>query len=150
MGCISSSPYHDGAHKKDRNEKKLPTSHSSPPSEATRNATLSKNRSAASPIFSNPVEKIEDERSRKLDVPLAKVVKRAEDEVLTKGNEKNGFLSFSNGFLPMLYPELGLPSQFKAWDELGKNMGQVRQSLYVHNFCELVFGTISPVHKHRR
>ena len=42
------------------------------------------------------------------DSPVVAVVRRAEDLALKTGAEAAGFLSFTNGFLPMLYVRTSL------------------------------------------
>mmetsp|Transcript_36870 Transcript_36870/g.89547 ORF Transcript_36870/g.89547 Transcript_36870/m.89547 type:complete len:159 (-) Transcript_36870:3090-3566(-) len=88
--------------------------------------------------------------ARYLDVPIAKVVKAAEDKVLAEGHEVNGFLSFSNGFLPMLYPERELPIKWRAWNDLARNVPDMVSNLTLRKFIETKMPTLSVTGLHPR
>jgi hypothetical protein len=88
-----------------------------------------------------PIE--EDVIARQLDVPIATFIREVEEEALKAGHENNGFLSFRNGFLPMLYPEQELPEKFKAWDDMGKNLTTMVSDLTLRHFVETELPVLS-------
>ena len=81
-------------------------------------------------------ESVDDENVRCLDVPLARYIRQVEEETIQKGNENRGFLSFRNGFLPMLYPEHSLPDTHILWDELGANLNTMVSDLTLRPYIE--------------
>lgn len=85
----------------------------------------------------------EDDFARHLDVPIATFIRDVEEEVLKAGHENKGFLSFHNGFLPMLYPEQESPEKFKAWDEMGKNLATMMSDLTLRPFVEIELHILS-------
>ena len=53
-------------------------------------------------IDTTPCFNRDDNEARNLDVPVSNVINKCEKEAMTYGNENKGFLSFRNGFLPMV------------------------------------------------
>ena len=95
------------------------------------NLLPAKSNRASKPYFTE-----EDDVARNLDVPVSDVIRQCEQEALRNGNENKGFLSFRNGFLPMLYPEEKLPDTFRAWDEMGKILHIMMSNLTLRPFVE--------------
>ena len=85
---------------------------------------------------SKPYPTKEDEIARNLDVPVSNVIRRCEEEALANGHENKGFLSFRNGFLPMLYPENSLPPKYKVWDDMGRDLSSMMSDLTLRPFIE--------------
>ena len=85
---------------------------------------------------SKPYPTKEDEIARNLDVPVSNVIRRCEEEALANGHENKGFLSFRNGFLPMLYPENSLPPKYKVWDDMGRHLNAMMSDLTLRPFIE--------------
>eukprot|EP00035_Acanthoeca_spectabilis_P032822 m.20586 g.20586 ORF g.20586 m.20586 type:complete len:1458 (+) comp5590_c0_seq1:339-4712(+) len=79
---------------------------------------------------------LEQNRMDTLQSPIVSVVQRAEADALAIGCEINGFLSFRNGFLPMLYPDRTLPERWVAWDQLGSALPDMMSSLTLRNYVE--------------
>ena len=75
-------------------------------------------------------------RVRQLPVPVTKVVKAAEQQVTAHGHELDGFLSFDNGFLPMLYPEKSLPPPWQPWNDLSQNLPEMVSQLTLRSHVE--------------
>ena len=78
----------------------------------------------------------EDTIARDLNVLIATFIRGVEEEVLKTGHENKGFLSFRDGFLPMLCPEHELPDKFKVWDGMGRQLATTMSDLTIRPFVK--------------